>query len=321
MSPRIPPTVPDRAAEEAAVEKLRADLAALIERVARVDGAHGSAIPGLRLIRASRSSQPLLALHEPALCLIVQGRKRLLVGDQVFVYDPARYLVVSVDLPIVGQILDASPERPYLCIRLSLSAAEIGAILIDPGVPASARAADERGLFLGAPTAPFLDAMLRLVRLLESPRDIAVLAPLAKREILYRILQSEQGEILRRIALADGAAQRVAKAIDWLKRNFAERLRIEVIAREVRMSSSALHHQFKAVTAMSPLQFQKRLRLQEARRLMLGDEADAATAAYRVGYESPSQFSREYARLFGAPPARDVARLRERIGDPAASAD
>lgn len=301
-------------AADSAVEERRAELAARMERLTAGDGIHATPIGGLSLIRFSRPTEPTHTWYKPVLCVIAQGTKQVMLADQVYRYDPARYLVSSVDLPIVGQVVEASPKRPYLCFALDLDPGEIGALLIEAGLLASSGGDADRALFFSRTSLPLIDAVLRLVRLLETPRDIPILAPLVVREILYRLLRSEQGGRLQRVAAAGNQAQRIAKAIGWLKRNYTQALRIEALARDVHMSPSALHHWFKAVTAMSPLQYQKQLRLQEARRLMLGELTDAATAAYRVGYESPSQFSREYSRLFGAPPSRDVARLRGLLG-------
>jgi len=289
------------------------ELAALIERFSVKDGVHATAIDAVNLIRVSQPFERIYAVQKPALCVIAQGRKQVMLADELYEYDAASFLVVTVDLPIVGKVIQASEERPYLCFALDLDPAEIGALITEPALPTPSSQRDERGLFLSQIGVPLIDAVLRLLRLLETPQDIPILAPLAMREILYRLLKSEHGGRLHQIALAGSQAQRVAKAIHWVKSNYAQPLRIETMAREVHMSPSALHHQFKAVTAMSPLQYQKQLRLQEARRLMLGEVLDAATAGYRVGYESPTQFSREYSRLFGAPPSRDVARRRERI--------
>jgi AraC-like DNA-binding protein len=300
------------------VERRLLELAALIERFTGEDGMRATAMNGLSLIRSSRPTEPLHTVYTPALCIIAQGRKQVMLAEELYFYGPGRHLVVTVDLPLVGEVIEASKERPYLCLALDLEPGDIGALLTEPGLPRPSAApsseAEERGLFVSRTDLPLMDAALRLVRLLETPRDIPILAPLAAREIHYRLLKSEHGARLSRIALAGSQAQRIAKAIRLVKENYAEPLRIEAIAREVHMSPSALHHQFKAVTAMSPLQYQKQLRLQEARRLMLGELVDAATAGYRVGYESPSQFSREYSRMFGAPPSRDVARLRSTMG-------
>lgn len=291
------------------------ELAALIARLVTTDGMHETAIPRLALIHSCRPTEPLHALHEPALCIIVQGSKQVILGDQIHLYDRSHYLVVSVDLPVVGQVLDATDAAPYLCLRLDLDPVQLGALLLETkpeigDVTDSVRFGASPGLAVNAAAPELLDAALRLVRLLETPRDIAVLAPLAEREILYRLMHGEQAARLRQIATAESRMQQVNRAIGWIKQNYARGFSIETLASEARMSPSALHQHFKAVTAMSPLQYQKQLRLQEARRLILGKALDAASAGFEVGYDSPSQFSREYRRLFGAPPLRDVARLR-----------
>ncbi|WP_439499361.1 AraC family transcriptional regulator [Bosea sp. (in: a-proteobacteria)] len=287
------------------------ELAALVSGLAPQDGMHQTAIPRLFLIRSAQPTEPLHALHEPAVCIIVQGAKQVMLGERVYRYDATRYLIVSVDLPVVGQVIEASLEAPYLCIRLDLDPGVLGALMLeaDPSGAASA-AAPGSGLALDPVTPALLDALTRLVRLLETPADIAILAPLAEREILYRLLGGEAGGRLRQIALGESKLQQVNRAIGWIKRNYDKSFDLETVASQARMSPSALHQHFKAVTAMSPLQYQKQLRLQEARRLILSAALDAASAGFRVGYESPSQFSREYSRLFGAPPLRDVARLR-----------
>lgn len=287
------------------------ELAGLIERYASHDGTHATGVPGLHLNRISRPIDPRHGLQRPALAVIAQGSKRLMVGDDVYVYDAANYLVTSVDLPGISQVVVPAPEHPYLSLRLDLDAEKIGALMHDAALPPLAEQTACRGLFVARVGPPLLDAVLRLARLLDTPRDIPILAPLIEREILYRLLMDGQGERLRQIALAGSHTHRVVKAISWLREHYQQPLRVDDIARSVNMSASSLHHHFKAVTAMSPLQYQKQLRLQEARRLMLNDAADAATAGHRVGYGSASQFSREYRRLFGAPPVQDIARLRE----------
>ena len=285
------------------------ELATLIERYAATDGMHATALPQLFTIRASQPTEPLHTLHKPALCIVAQGRKQVMLGEQLFVYDPEKYLVISVDVPIVGNVTEASPERPYLCMRLDLDPAVIGALIMDAGL-SHAAAAPSPSLALSQTTPALLDAAVRLFRLLDAPQDLPMLAPLAEREILYRLLTGDQGPRLAQIAMAESKLQQVGRAIDWIKRHFDQPFSIDVVAAEARMSASALHEHFKAVTALSPLQYQKQIRLQEARRLILSLGADAATAGHQVGYDSPSQFSREYRRLFGAPPVRDVARLR-----------
>ena len=233
-----------------------------------------------------------------------------MAGSSVYVYDRAKYLIASVDVPIVGQILEASPAAPYLCLRLDLEPAVIGALMLEAKTPGEASDAPGPALSLSSITPELLDAAIRLVRLLAVPRDIPILAPLAEREILYRLLLGDQASKLRQIAFAESKLQQINRAIGWIKRNYREPFSIDSVAAEARMSPSTLHEHFKAVTSMSPLQYQKQLRLQEARRLILSQSLDAATAGHSVGYESPSQFSREYKRTFGAPPARDIARLR-----------
>ncbi len=286
------------------------ELKVAIAQFATTDGFQATGIPGLQVIRISQPSQPMPSVITPALCIVAQGRKRVIAGDRVLAYDAEHFLVISVDTPAVGQVTEASPEAPYLCLRLELDAAEIAALLIDVGGLAAGAGDAEPSLAVSRVTDDLLDPAIRLVKLLDHPEDIAVLGPMIKREILYRLLRSDQATKLQQIAVAESRLQQVNRAIGWIKVNYRDAFAIETVAAEARMSPSALHLHFKAVTAMSPLQYQKQLRLQEARRLMLSEALDAATAGHRVGYDSPSQFSREYARIFGAPPLRDVARLK-----------
>jgi AraC-like DNA-binding protein len=289
------------------MEVLR-DMAALIERHTPGDGIFPSAIQRLVLIRSSRLTMPMPVLYEPALCLVAQGRKQAVLANRTFIYDPARYLIVSVELPVVGHVVTASPDEPYLCLSLNFDPVVLGDLVMQ--VPAPEMPAPALGLTLCDASEALMDAAVRLLRLLDDPAGAPVLAPLVEREILYRLLSGPYGGTLRQIAASSGRVALVSRAIAWIKHHFAEPFRIEALASAVGMSASSLHEHFKAVTAMSPLQYQKQLRLQEARRLMLTGPVDAATAAFRVGYESPSQFSREYRRLFGEPPARDIGRLR-----------
>jgi AraC-like DNA-binding protein len=292
------------------IDAQQVELADRIARTAAADGVHATAIAALTVIRAGTPSQPLASVYHPSLCVVVQGRKRALLGSEIYVYDPLNYLVVSMSLPVVGQIIEATPARPYLCLRIDLDPALVNELLAQLGGAAPRRAEEGRALFLARTSAPLLDAVLRLVRLLDAPDDAAVLAPLALREIHYRVLLGELGPRLRSLCEADGASQRIARAIELLKARYAEPLRVEDLAAAAHMSASSLHQRFREATATTPLQFQKSLRLQEARRLMLADGIEAAAAGHRVGYESPSQFSREYRRLFGAPPKREVAARR-----------
>ncbi|MFI8483137.1 AraC family transcriptional regulator N-terminal domain-containing protein [Pseudomonas sp. NPDC078700] len=288
----------------------QAELATLISRLIPADGVAETAIKGVFLARANQPSKPMPVLYKPSLCIIAQGRKEVRLADEVYQYDPLNYLVASVPLPVSGHVTQATPHNPYLCLRLDIDPALVSSLIADTGPIGVPNGGPRRGLYLDRVDLPLLDAVIRLVQLLETPRDITILAPMVLREIFYRLLHSDQGHHLHAIVINDSQSHRIARAIDWLNCNYAEPLRIEDLAREVNLSQSTLHHRFKAVTALSPLQYQKQLRLQEARRLMLSEGLEAAAASYKVGYESPSQFSREYSRLFGAPPLRDLARLR-----------
>ncbi|ARU88243.1 AraC family transcriptional regulator [Pseudomonas sp. M30-35] len=285
-------------------------LAALISRLLPAAELIETAIKGVFLARADQPSQPMPVLYKPSLCIIAQGRKEVRLADEIYQYDPLNYLVASVPLPVTGHVTQATPEKPYLCLRLDIDPALVSNLIADTGPIGVPNSGPRRGLYLDRVDLPLLDAVIRLVQLLETPRDINILAPLILREIFYRLLHSDQGHQLHAIVINDSQSHRISRAIDWLNSNYTAPLRIEELAREVNLSQSTLHHRFKAVTALSPLQYQKQLRLQEARRLMLCEGIEASAASYKVGYESPSQFSREYSRLFGAPPLRDLARLR-----------
>ena len=287
-----------------------AEMAALIGRHTAGDGCHPTALGSLALNRGSAPTEPAAVVCEPSLCLIAQGSKEVILGDEVYVYDPAHFLLVAVGLPIFGRVTQASPGEPYLSLRLGLDMRQVGEFLMDADLPALAQAPPARGLTVSVTDPPLLDAVTRLVALLDRPQDIPIMAPLIHREITYRLLVGEQGPRLRQMAVEGGQAQRIAQAIEWLRRRFDQPFQIEEVARAAHMSPSALHHHFKQVTAMRPVQYRKQLRLQAARRLMFGEGLDAASAGYRVGYESPSQFSREYRRLFGRPPRLDLVALR-----------
>ena len=290
----------------------------LIEQNHREDGILPTAIPRLHLIRFSRPTERIHGLYEPALCIAAQGRKRAMVGDRIFEYDRTRFLVISVDVPVAGQIIEATPREPYLCFRLDLDRALLASLFMELGDGFRRERLPEEGVVLSPVTPELLDASLRLLRLLEIPGDAAMLAPLVEREILYRLICSEQGARLWQIAHGESRLQQVNRAIRRLQRDFEKPVAIAELAAEAGMSVSAFHQHFKTVTAMSPLQYQKQLRLQEARRLILSAAMDAASAGHRVGYDSASQFSREYSRLFGAPPMRDAQRLRAQPAAPAA---
>ena len=270
-----------------------------------------TAIPGLTLSRRDEPSQPVSIMYEPRICVIAQGAKRVLLGDEPYVYDAHHFLITSVDLPTFVQVIKASREKPYLGLILQLDQRELSQLMVDSNLPPPRPQRSSRGMATGEVTQPLLAAFQRLIDLLDEPKDIPILAPIIEREIFYRLLVGDQGARLRQMASAGSQSQQISRAIDWLKGNFTRPLRIDNLAAQVNMSTSTFHHHFREVTAMSPLQYQKWLRLNEARRLMLAEKQDATTAAFQVGYESPSQFSREYSRLFGAPPLRDITSLRQ----------
>jgi AraC-like DNA-binding protein len=294
-----------------AVAEKQQELSARVARFAPFDGTHQTALSSLALARGSVPTMCMPTVYQPCLGIVVQGRKLAVLNGEVFHYDALNYLVVSVTLPGMGQVLEASPERPYLSLRLNLDLEEIARLVLQMGERGSSPVAADRGLYVARLDEPLLDAVLRMVKLLDTPEDIDVLAPVVQREIYYRILRGDLGSRLVDLAQSEGGNHRVVRAIEWLKQHYAAPLRIEELAEVVHLSPSALHHRFKTVTAMSPLQYQKQLRLHEARRLMFADGVECATAGHRVGYESASQFSREYRRLFGAPPRSEIARLRE----------
>ncbi|EJM96055.1 AraC family transcriptional regulator [Herbaspirillum sp. YR522] len=305
------PAMPE--AEVQRFEAMRRELLAVIEHITHgVEGLLETAVEGLGVYRVTNPGGPKHSVQKPVFAVIAQGSKQLLIGDEVVEYDPMHYLVASVDMPVVGRVLIRSPDEPYLGLRLELDIREIGDLIGDEHLPQDiASDGASRGLYVNRLDCALLDAVLRLLRLHQNPRDIAILAPMVRREILYRLLMNGQGALLRQTVLQDSQMNRVAKAIRLMRDSYAQSLRVEDIARDVHMSVSSLHHHFKQVTAMSPLQYQKNLRLQEARRLILTADMSVALAAHTVGYESSSQFSREYSRLFGAPPLRDKRRWQE----------
>ena len=274
------------------------------------NGAHKTAIPQLALVRESTVSTNMSGLVEPTFALMVQGKKETLLGEEIYQYSAAQYLVVSVDLPLRAFIVEATPNKPYLGFKLSLDPSQIcdiiGQIQTSPAQPKISR----RGLFVSDADVSLIDCAIRLTQLLDTPQDISFLAPMIIREMYYRLLSGEQSEAIRQIATTGSSMQRVAAVIKRLKAEFANSLRINELAEQINMSPASFYRHFKEVTSMSPLQYQKQLRLLEARRLMLAEIADATQAAYQVGYESTSQFSREYSRMFGAPPIQDIERLR-----------
>ncbi len=302
----------NRPQSEREAHRAQASRNELVERIARAIRKEGTVemLGGLRLRRASSPTELGHGVSYPALCVIAQGSKEILLGDNRYRYDPAHYLITTAALPITSRITEASEERPYLGLVLRLDPTLVGSVMVEAGHSAPRRPSDVKAINVSPLDVGLLDAVVRLVRLLDSPTEARFLAPLVTREIVYRLLMGEQGGRLRHTAVLGGHSHRITEAIERLRKDFDQPLRIEDIARELGMSVSGFHHHFKAVTAMSPLQFQKQLRLQEARRLMFGEDLDATTAGRRVGYDDASYFNREYKSLFGAPPMRDVQRLR-----------
>ncbi len=307
--------VTNRWPSEREVQRAQANREELAERIAWAVPEDGTTEPlgGIQLRRASAPTELGHGVSFPAVCVVAEGSKEILLGDKRYRYDSAHYLIVTAALPIASRITEASKEKPYLRFLLKLDPTLVGSVLVEAGHLAPRSHAAVTAIDVSPLDAGPLDAVVRLVRLLDAPTDAPFLAPLLKREIVYRLLVGAQGGRLHQIAVLGGSSptQRIAGAIERLRKDFDQPLRIEDMAREVGMSVSGFHHHFRALTAMSPLQFQKQLRLQEARRLMFGEGLDAASAGYRVGYGNASHFTREYKRLFGAPPMHDVEQLRE----------
>jgi AraC-like DNA-binding protein len=303
--------VNQQAAHEA--QRMQANREELVERIGQIIHEDGlmQPLPGLHLARQSFPLEPTHGVLEPSFCVIAQGSKEVLLGDSRYRYDPFHYLLATIDLPTIGRVIEASKEGPYLSFRLELPSGLVGSVIVESGHTLPPRYADVRAIDVSPLDVNLLDAVVRLVRLLDTPDEAPILMPLITREIVYRLLMGDQGGRLRHLAILGGYTPYIARAVERLRQDFDKPLRVEQLARELGMSVSAFHHHFKAVTAMSPLQFQKQLRLQEARRLMLGEDLDAASAAYRVGYNDASHFNREYKSVFGVPPMRDVQRLRE----------
>lgn len=299
---------------EREVQRLQADREELVERIAQAVPEDGVIQPlrGLHLARVSAPMERLHSVLEPSFCVIAQGSKEVLLGDHCYQYDPFHYLLASLELPRVSQVLEASRERPYLSLRLKLDPQLVSSVMVEAGHHTPPRnRADVRAIDVSPLDANLLDAVVRLVRLLDSPAEAPILMPMITREIIYRLLRGDQGARLRHLTVMGGDSTTIARAVQRIRQNFDQPLRIEQLAQELGMSVSGFHAHFKAVTALSPLQFQKQLRLQEARRLMLNENLDATSVAYRVGYNDASHFNREYKSVFGIPPMRDVQRLRE----------
>ncbi|EGR1118398.1 TPA: AraC family transcriptional regulator N-terminal domain-containing protein [Vibrio parahaemolyticus] len=307
MSDSSPTSLPSRAF---ATQKL----AKLIERWTGNANQYDTPISGLRFSRWTTPTPPTSYTHNPSICLIAQGRKRVLLGEESFIYDANHFLISSVDLPIIANIIEASEEQPYLGLIMELDLTEISQLIVDSELAFTQSKEAQKGIAVGELSESLLDAFVRLAELLDEGQNIKILAPIIKREIFYRLLMSKQGTRLHQIVTAGSHSHQIAKAIDWLKNNFVKPLSVGDLASYTGMSKSSFYTHFRSMTSMTPLQFQKKLRLSEARRLMLTENLDAMAATFKVGYESPSQFSREYSRLFGAPPSKDIKSLRENLG-------
>ncbi|EPW7003659.1 AraC family transcriptional regulator N-terminal domain-containing protein [Vibrio parahaemolyticus] len=307
MSDSSPTSLPSRAF---ATQKL----AKLIDRWTGNANQYDTPISGLRFSRWTTPTPPTSYTHNPSICLIAQGRKRVLLGEESFIYDANHFLISSVDLPIIANIIEASEEQPYLELIMELDLTEISQLIVDSELAFTQAKEAQKGIAVGELSESLLDAFVRLAELLDEGQNIKILAPIIKREIFYRLLMSEQGTRLHQIVTAGSHSHQIAKAIDWLKNNFVKPLSVGDLASFTGMSKSSFYTHFRSMTSMTPLQFQKKLRLSEARRLMLTENLDAMAATFKVGYESPSQFSREYSRLFGAPPSKDIKSLRENLG-------
>jgi AraC-like DNA-binding protein len=267
-------------------------------------------VPGLRLSRRTAPTAPACCTYEPSLAVVAQGRKQATLGGNTFIFDETRYLLTSLDLPVICNVIEANEKVPYLCFVLKLEMPVVREMLGREEIPAPEPPSDNPAMATGRTTTELLEACCRLMDLLNTPQDIPFLSGLIQREIIYRILRGPEGARLRAIATLGDQSHRTAKAIAWVRMNYAKPLRVEELAKIAGMGVSTLHHHFRALTAMSPLRYQKQLRLQAARERMLVDGLDAASAAFEVGYESATQFNREYSRMFGQPPMRDIRILR-----------
>ena len=292
------------------IDSQQDELAKIIEAYSGHDGVHTTHIPSLFFNRQTTITGPVYGVFKPSLCIVVQGAKDVWLAQERFRYSPADYLIASIDVPVIGQVVEATPKLPYLSLKLEFTPQQILDVLSNLAARLDSKEDSNRAIFVSQIEPSLLDAVLRLVRLLDNPADIPILAPLITKEILYRVLKGPHGGKLEQIAIEGSYTYRISNVIERLVHRYDQSFRIEDLAEMANMSVSSFHRHFKEVTAMSPLQFQKQLRLYEARRLLLSESADAADVAFRVGYESPSQFSREYSRMFGFPPKEDMKRMK-----------
>jgi AraC-like DNA-binding protein len=295
----------------AKLSRILAELAARIGNFLGDSGESATEVPGLTLYRCTAPTVPSPCTYEPSLLLVAQGTKRVTLGSTSYVFGQSRFLLTSLELPVMSQVITATAEAPYLAFFLKLDMFAVREILHTEEVPVPEATSDTRGMAIGVTTVELVNSCCRMMDLLDAPQDIPFFSKLIQREIIYRLLQGSQGARLRAIATLGDQGHRTAKAVAWLRSNYEKPLSLEQLAAIAGMSRSTLHHSFRALTAMSPLQFQKRLRLHAARQRMLAGDLDAASAAFEVGYESPSQFNREYRRFFGQPPMRDIKALRD----------
>lgn len=297
-------------------QRIRINRTELIKRMNRAVSEDGLSepFPGIVLGRFSRpTEEQVYAMFKPSFCIIAQGSKEVHLGEQVFRYDPGHYLISTVVLPVVSQVVEASEEKPYLGFQLNLDPTVVASVMMESGLETKKAGASVTAMNVSPIEDELLEAALKLVKLLDTPEEMKFLAPLIVREIIYRLLRGEQGARLSHLLVSEGDTRRITRAVNHLREHMEEPLKIENLARDLGMSVSGFHYHFKSVTAMSPVQFQKQMRLQEARRLMLGEDLDVASASFRVGYEDPSYFSRQYKKFFGTPPQRDIARLRSNL--------
>jgi AraC-like DNA-binding protein len=287
------------------------ELAKLIERYSQQDGVHPTEIPSLFLIRESMVTEPIARVNETSFCIILQGEKEVWLAEEHFRYGPAHYIVATADLPVTGQVIKASSQKPYLALKLEFIPHQIVEVLSDSDIRTGQKKNAKRAMFVSKVEPALLDAVMRLTRLLDNPQHIPVLAPLFTKEILYWILQGPHGESLKQMAIKGSNGDRIREVIEHIIKNYDTSFKIEELAELANMSVASFHRHFKEVTAMSPIQFQKQLRLQEARTMLLAQSTDIGDVAFRVGYESQSQFSREYSRMFGCPPREDINRMRK----------
>lgn len=288
------------------------EIRSLIARFLPSDGVFVTPIDGLRLYRRSAPNEPVALDYKPGLAFVAQGAKSAMLGSESFHYGAGEYLLTSIGLPVMAQVTEATPEQPHLCLMLDIDVLQLTETMNQIG-PEPVAAPCECGMSVSRLPPALLDSCLRLLRLLDTPTAIAVLAPLIRKEIAYHLLTGADSARLRHMAASESQTHRIGRAIGWIREHFSQQLRINELAAHVNMSASSLHHHFKTVTAMTPMQYQKLLRLQNARQLMLIDMLDAGAAGFRVGYESQSQFSREYARHFGQAPMRDIAHARAQL--------